>query len=238
MRLLEKRELNLTPIFLIGNVIILTLTLLIQLINFFSLGNIANSKVPTLVELSDGESIRVSPIRSEERSAEAITYFVGQTMTGLLSWNAVPPNNESYPLKKLKLDTGVQAGGNKITRKTWETGFALSEDFRVPFLQELANLTPPDVFNGSTQSLLKINFLSEPKKLRTGKWAIDMVAELIIFNNSNMLGEPIKFNKTIFVRAIDTPKLSKKASELEKTAYRIREAGLEIYKIQDLELGR
>ncbi|UKP01223.1 hypothetical protein [Nostoc sp. UHCC 0870] len=77
-------------------------------------------------------------------------------------------NNESYPLKKLKLDTGVQAGGNKITRKTWETGFALSEDFRVPFLQELANLTPPDVFNGSTQSLLKINFLSEPKK--TENW--------------------------------------------------------------------
>ncbi|AUT04634.1 hypothetical protein CLI64_29800 (plasmid) [Nostoc sp. CENA543] len=238
MRLLEKKELNLTPIFLMGNVIVLTLLLFIQLINFFSLGNIANSKVPTLVELSDGESIRVSPISGDERSAEAITYFVGQTLTGLLSWNAVPPNDESYPLKKLKLDAGVQAGANRITTKTWATGFALSEDFRAPFLQEIANLTPPDVFNGSTQSILKISFLNEPKKLRTGKWSVDMVAELIVFNNSNMVGEPIKFNKTIFVRAIDTPSLSKNASDFEKTAYRVRKAGLEIYKIQDLDLDK
>lgn len=238
MRLLEKKELNLTPIFLMGNVLVLTFLLLIELINFLGLREIANSKAPTLVEISNGESIRVSPISSKERSKEAITYFVGQTMMGLLSWNAVPKNDESYPLKKLKLDSGVQAGANKITTNTWATGFALSEDFRAPFLQEISKLTPPDIFNGSTQSILEISLLSEPKKLREGRWSIDMIAELIIFKSGNILGQPIRFNKTIFVKAIDTPILPKGSSDFQQIAYRVRKAGLEVYKIQDLELNK
>lgn len=238
MRLLEKKELNFTPIFLIGNAILLTILLLIELINFASIGKIANSKAPTLVELNDGESIRVSSI-NDERSPQAIMYFVGQTMTGLLSWNALPKASGDYnvdPTTKLKLDTGVQAGSHKITTNVWATGFALSEDFRAPFLQEIGNLTPPDVFNGSTQSILKVTLLSEPKKLRKGEWSIDMIAEVIVFQGSNMVGEPIGFNKTIFTRTIDTPTLPNISSDFQQTANRVRKAGLEIYKIQDLEL--
>ena len=239
MRLLERKELNFTPIFLIGNAILLTVLLLIELVNVFQIVNIANSKLPTLVELNDGESIRVSPINSDERSPQAITYFVGQTMMGLLSWNTLPQlsgDNNTDPTQKLKLDSGVQAGDKKITTKVWATGFALSEDFRAPFLQEIGNLTPPDVFNGSTQSILKVSLLSEPEKMKNGQWKIDMVAEVIVFAGSNMVGEPIGFNKTIFVRAIDTPKLPKISSDFQQTAFRVRQAGLEIYKIQDLNL--
>ncbi|MHC5826077.1 MAG: hypothetical protein ACYT04_62050, partial [Nostoc sp.] len=76
MRLLEKKELNFTPIFLIGNAVLLSLLLLIEIINFARVGTIVNSKAPTLVELNDGESIRVSAIHGEERSAQAIRYFV------------------------------------------------------------------------------------------------------------------------------------------------------------------
>ncbi|MFN6572016.1 hypothetical protein [Dendronalium sp. ChiSLP03b] len=203
------------------------------------MGKIANSKTPTLVELSDGESIRVSALSNSERSPQAITYFIGRTMTGLLSWNAVPKVSTEENVdatKKLKLDSGVQAGSHKITTNVWATGFALSEDFRAPFLQEIGNLTPPDVFNGSTQSILKVSLLSEPKKLRKGEWSIDMVAEIIVFQNSDMVGAPISFNKTIFVRAIDTPTLPNVSSDFQQTAYRVRKAGLEIYKIQDLDL--
>ncbi|MBD2536383.1 hypothetical protein H6G97_46720 [Nostoc flagelliforme FACHB-838] len=239
MRLLEKKELNFTPIFLIGNAVLLSLLLLIEIINFARLGTIANSKAPTLVELNDGESIRVSSVSSDERSPQAITYFVGQTVTGLLSWNALPKVSSNYdadPTKKLKVDAGVQAGNNKITTNVWATGFALSEDFRADFLKEIANLTPPDVFNGTTQSILKISLLSEPKKIKNGQWSVDMVAEVIVFQGSNMVGSPIGFNKTIFVRVIDTPTLPKISSDFQQTAYRVRKAGLEIYKIQDLNL--
>ncbi|MBX9256232.1 hypothetical protein H1Q63_20250 [Desmonostoc muscorum CCALA 125] len=241
MRLLERKELNFTPIFLIGNAVLLTMMLLIELINFTRMGAIANSKAPTLVELNDGESIRVSSISSSERSPQAITYFVGQTMMGLLSWNALPQVSGDYnadPTKQLKLDSGVQAGDNKITTKVWATGFALSEDFRAAFLKEIGNITPPDVFNGSTQSILKISLLSEPKKIRKGEWSIDMVASVVVFQGSNMVGEPIGFNKTVFVRAIDTPTLPNISSDFQQTANRVRKAGLEIYKIQDLELNK
>ncbi|MBC1237341.1 hypothetical protein H6G94_32675 [Nostoc punctiforme FACHB-252] len=241
MGLLSRKELNFTPIFLIGNAVLLTMMLLIELINFARMGAIANSKAPTLVELNDGESIRVSSISSDSRSPQAITYFVGQTMMGLLSWNALPQVSGDYntdPTKQLKLDSGVQAGDNKITTKVWATGFALSEDFRATFLKQIGNLTPRDVFNGSTQSILKISLLSEPKKIRKGEWSIDMVAEVVVFQGSNMVGEPIGFNKTVFVRAIDTPTLPNISSNFQQTANRVRKAGLEIYKIQDLELNK
>lgn len=239
MRLLEKKELNFTPIFLIGNAVLLTLLLLIEIINLARIGAIANSKAPTLVELNDGESIRVSSVSSDERSPQAITYFVGQTMTGLLSWSALPKGSNDYdvdPTRKLKLDAGVQAGNNKITTNVWSTGFALSEDFRAEFIKEIGNITPPYVFNGSTQSILKISLLSEPKKIKTGHFQVDMVAEVIVFQGNNMVGEPIGFNKTIFVRVIDTPTLPNISSDFQQTAYRVRKAGLEIYKIQDLNL--
>jgi hypothetical protein len=241
MRLLERKELNLTPIFLIGNAVAVTLLLFIELINFSRVGRIAQSKVPTLVELSNGESVRVSSINHYERSPQTITYFVGQTMTGLLSWNAVPVSLNEYSPNtsdKIKLDSGVQAGERQVTTTTWSSGFALSEDFRVPFLKQIANLTPPDVFNGTTQSILKVNLFSEPKKIGQGKWSIDMVAEIIIFHQNNMLGSPVEFNKTIFVRAIDTPILPKISSQHQQTASRARQAGIEIYKIQDLGLRK
>lgn len=239
MRLLEKKELNFTPIFLIGNAVLLSLLVLIEIINFARVGTIANSKAPTLVELNDGESIRVSAIHSESRTPGAIRYFVGQTMTGLLSWNTLPKVTGDYdadPTKKLKLDAGVQTGNSKITTNVWATGFALSEDFRAEFLKEIGNLTPPDVFNGTTQSILKISLLSEPKKVKAGKYQVDMVGEVIVFQGNNLVGEPIGFNKSVFVRVIDTPTLPQISSEFQQTAYRVRKAGLEIYKIQDLNL--
>ncbi len=118
MRLLERKELNFTPIFLIGNAVAVTLLLFIELINFSRVGKIAQSKVPTLVELGNGESIRVSSVNNYERSPQAITYFVGQTMTGLLSWNAVPVSLNEYSPNtsdKIKLDIGVQAGERQVT---------------------------------------------------------------------------------------------------------------------------
>lgn len=239
MKLLERKELNFTPIFLIGNAVLLTLLLLIEVVNFARIGTISKTKASTLVELSDGESIRVLPISSSDRSPQAVTHFVGKTMIGLLSWNALPKPTDDYnpdPTKQLKLDTGVSTSKAKITTSTWASGFAISEDFRVPFLEEIGNLTPPDVFNGSTQSILKVSLLSQPTRIKDGQWKVDMVANIVIFQGSNLVGKPISFNKTVFVRAIDTAAVPRFASDVQETASRVRKAGLEIYKIQDLGL--
>ncbi|MHC5748497.1 MAG: hypothetical protein ACYTXT_42985, partial [Nostoc sp.] len=129
MKLLERKELNFTPIFLIANAILLTLLLFIEIVNFARIVTISKTKASTLVELSDGESIRVVPIGSLERSPQAITYFVGQTMSGLLSWNALPKPTDDYkidPTKQLKLDPGISTSKAKITTSAWAWGFALS----------------------------------------------------------------------------------------------------------------
>ncbi|MBE8970995.1 hypothetical protein IQ277_33790 [Nostocales cyanobacterium LEGE 12452] len=239
MKLLERKELNFTPIFLIGNAALLIMLLLIESVNFARIATISKTKASTLVELSDGESIRVIPIGSLERTPQAITHFVGQTMTGLLSWNALPKPTDDYkidPSKQLKLDAGISTSKAKITTSTWASGFALSEDFRASFLEEIGNLTPPDVFNGSTQSILKVSLISQPTPIKDGQWKVDMVAELVVFQGSNLVGKPIAFNKTVFVRAIDTAALPRFASDIQETASRVRKAGLEIYKIQDLDL--
>lgn len=116
MKLLERKQLNFTPIFLIVNAVLLTFLLFIEILNFARIGTISKSKASTLVELYDGESIRVLPIGSGERSPQAITHFVGQTMTGLLSWNALPKPTDDYnpdPTKQLKLDPGISTSKAK-----------------------------------------------------------------------------------------------------------------------------
>lgn len=240
MQLLNRKEINFTPILIISNTVLLTALLLMSLLNFGSLGKLANAKSPTLVELSDGVSIRVLPIGNKERTSQAITHFVARSMMGLLNWNALPKVSEDDidPSKKPELDPGVQAGDKRITTSAWAAGFALSEDFRVPFLTELANLTPESVFSGNTQSVLLVRHLSPPEKLSEGKWQVEMVANLVIFQDGNQVGKAISFNKSIFVRAVDTLVLPKDSSKLQQAPYQARKAGLEIFQIQDLDLGR
>ncbi|WP_341531432.1 hypothetical protein WKK05_37630 (plasmid) [Nostoc sp. UHCC 0302] len=236
MQILQKKQLDFTPIFLIGNVIVLSLLLIVSLVNSFSINSIVKAKPPTLVELSDGGSIRAIATDSNSRTPQAINDFVGKTMVEIFSWNAVGVDNLN-PTNKPQLDPGVETGEDKITTRSWAAGFALSEDFRGPFLKELATITPDSVFTGTTQSILIINHLSTPTKINEGSWTVKMVANLIIFQDGEQLGKAIAFNKTIFVRAVDSPQIPKNSSPLQQAPYSARKAGLEIYKIQDIDLG-
>jgi hypothetical protein len=154
MRLLDKKEINFTPLVSIGQAVILFFLLLISIANSSRLSKISNHK-PTLVELQDGTSIRAISMRQKDRTDQAIMDFAGRTMMNLMSWNAVPkPSDSNLDPTKLKLDPGVQVSDKKLTTNTWSAGFALSEDFRASFLREIAALTPPDVFNGDILQLL------------------------------------------------------------------------------------
>lgn len=238
MRLLDKKEINFTPLVSIGQAVILLFLLLINLTNSSKLSKISNHR-PTLVELQDGTSLRAIAVGEKDRTDQAIMDFAGRTMMNLMSWNAVPKSSDSnLDPTKLKLDPGVQVSDKKLTTNTWSAGFALSEDFRASFLREIAALTPPDVFNGDTQSALLVRHLSPPQKIEEGKWRLEMVANLVVFKGQDQLGKAISFNKTVFVRAIDTPPLPNNPSVPQIEAYRVRKAGMEIYRIQDLDLGK
>ncbi|MDJ0696933.1 hypothetical protein [Mastigocoleus sp. MO_188.B34] len=197
------------------------------------------SKSPTLVELDDGSSIRVSDIGDKNRSAKAIVNFTGSNLVSLLSWNALPKIvNNSGINKKLELDKGIEVGdkGKKVTTEVWKSSFSLSEDFREDFLKELAELVPEEIFTGNVQSALIVRHISQPSKLGEGEWSLDLVANLVFFSHGDEVNRAISFNKKIFVRAIDTPALPNNPSEAQKVAYKVRKAGMEIFKIQDLKL--
>jgi hypothetical protein len=245
---LNRKEISLLPAFVVGTAILQGVLLIVIIITFGKIDKIATSKTPNLVELLDGTTARVSPLSHNERSPQAITSFVGRIMVALMSWNAVQTSTSSglstssssdagnvQPILKPRLDEGVQAGERKVTTATWEVSFALSEDFRATFLGELGKIMPQEVLTGNSQTLLLVRHLSEPQKIGSGKWRLDMVANLVIFENGKQTaGKAIPFYKTIFVRAIDTPLLPKNATDLQTTAYKARRDGLEIYKIQDL----
>lgn len=235
MSFLNRKESSLLPVFVVGSVCVQIISFLILTITFGKVGKIADAKTPVLVELADGTSARVTPQAFNERSPQAITRFVGETLVSLMSWNITLQTAQNLnPTAKTQLDEGVQAGEGKVTTAAWESSFALSEDFRSTFLAELAKLTSPEVFTGKTQSLLLVRRLSEPQKIASGKWRQDVIANLVVLNSGKQTGKALPFNKTVFIRSIDTPKLPKGASPVQIAAYKARLDGLEIYKIQDL----
>jgi hypothetical protein len=239
MTFLERKESSLLPLFVVGTALVQAVLLLVVIISFGKLDRIEGRKIPNLVELADGTTARVIPLADNERSPKAISAFTDRTMVALMSWNGVLQSSldtgNLNPISKPQLDAGVQVGEQKVTTSSWAASFALSEDFRAAFLAELARLTPQEVFTGKTQSLLLVRDLSQPQKLGEGKWKLDLVANLVVFEDGRQQGRAIPFNKTVFVRAIDTPLLPPQATDLQVTAYKARRDGLEIYKIQDLD---
>ncbi len=85
--------------------------------------------------------------------------------------------------------------------------------------------------------MLLVTHLSEPQQLGPGQWKVKMVANLLTFEQGDNTGKAIPFNKDVYVRSIDTPllPLPEGVSSLHQTAYQIRQAGLEIYAIRDLQ---
>ena len=210
------------------------------------LSRISRKPPPSLVQLVDGRVVRVAPMESFDRTPETIKTFVGQTMVLMFNWSGtLPPDSLPGQKNVPKPDPGVPiktkeivgSGAEKVTTASWEASFALSETFRSEFLQKLATLTPRGVFSGGTQVMLLVTHLSEPQQLKPGQWKVKMVANLLTFEQGDNKGSAIPFNKDVYVHAIDTPllPLPDGVSSLHRTAYQVRQSGLEIYAIRDLQ---
>lgn len=232
MSFLEPKERSLLPTFVVGTSIVQLILFLLVIITFGKIDDMSRAKIPTLVELNDGTTTRIAP--SKERSSKAISVFTAKTMYLLMSWNSILQPSQDNPAAQ-KQDKGVEVGGAKVPTATWKASFALSEDFRPTFLKELASLVPKEVFDSTTQTILQIRHLGEPEKIKEDRWRLDMVANLIVLTESGkQTSKAIPFNKTIFIRRVETPLLPERTTELQKTFYQARKDGLEIYRIQDL----
>ncbi len=242
--LLRASSNNILTLFVLATLGLQGLLFLQTTFNTIWIAKLARRPAPTLVELLDGRSIQVGAVASEERSALAIQNFVSQiatllfSTTGTLESDSRSPKNSRQP----KLDPGVALqgrvfrGNNKVTTAAWSASFALSEEFRSTFLSELADITPPGVFRGTNQTVLVINYLSEPEPIETGKWKLKMIANLYTFQQGERLGQAMPINKTIYLKAVYMipQALAETATEIQRVIYKARAAGLEIYRFGDL----
>lgn len=213
--------------------------LIVNLFGLFLLyGNfstLARKKPPSLVQLETGKAITVAPLGSTERSPKVVQKFAIDTMTLMMNWSGTLPATTVEEAANPKRDPGVNVGRSKVSTSTWQASFALSEDFRKEFLNKLAILTPTGVFQGNVQVTLVPLNVQPPQQIASGKWKIKMVANLVVFDRTDNLGNVIPFNKEVFVQAVEAPDPPAETTGITAVIYAVRSSGLEIYAIRDLE---
>jgi hypothetical protein len=213
-----------------------------MLLLFVVLGNvvsIAKKPAPSLVQMNNGQAIRVKAIGSKERSLEVVQNFTTESLIMLMSWtNELPvAKGEAKSLDKgfaVKTKTGDQL----ITIGTFQASFVFGDKLRDEVVKILAEMTPPDVFKGKIRTTLKFQHATIPTPIEEGKWRIRVVGTLLKYQPGRGDTTKVPFNKEVIVQAIDTPSLpanGKFSNELEAVVYNIRQAGLEIISMKDIE---
>ncbi|MDX2096737.1 MAG: hypothetical protein SFW36_03090 [Leptolyngbyaceae cyanobacterium bins.59] len=236
----QRETKNYLAILILGTLSLQGLIVFFLLLLYGNYSHLSRKAPPTLVQLVDGTAIKTAPLDPKDRTPDTIRTFVSQTLALMLNWSGKLPPQTSEEVQNPKPDPGVSVGtmnrgGERITTAAWQAGFTLSESFRSQFLQKLAELTPQGVFTGTSQVTLVPIEISYPEKIAEGKWKVRVVANLLVFSPQDPVGKAVSFNKEIFVQAIDTPIPPKDTSNLAKAIYVVRQAGLEIYAIRDLE---
>jgi hypothetical protein len=229
---------DILPLFVLGTLALQGLLLALALINAARIHTLAQKPVPSLVQLADGHSIRTEAVDPNQRTPEVIRQFVKTALGLMFTWNAQPSSTASATGNPPAPDRGVPIDHGRVATTSWQASFALSEDFRTAFLAQVAAMTPADVFSGSAQSVFTIETLSDPRPLEAGAWQVDMVANLLIFDPTHPEGFAIPLNKSLFVQAVEpaTDPLPEDSTPLQKAVYRLRENGLEITEIRDLDI--
>lgn len=246
MKILKFSKTDLLPIFVLATLGLSVLSLGWQAANTLAINRESRKPTPTLVQLADGQAVGVSSMAHHERTPETIKRFVHEALALTFNWSGTLPPETPQEERMPKPDPGVKItssrmGGtsNLVTTASWQASFAYSEDYRNELLRVLAQLTPRGVFSRDMEALLVVRHISEPEQVEAGKWRVELVADRILFDRSNRQGYPIAFNREIFIQAVPQPisPLGDNASFLEKTVYKIRQAGLDIYAMRELERG-
>jgi hypothetical protein len=239
VQLIEKRNTHYLPLFVLGSVGLQMVMLLLLFLQAGALSRLSHQEAPTLVQMQDGQPIRVAAMGSQERTPETIRRFVNDTLVLMFNWSGKLPATTAKEASQPKSDPGlpieVGRGKRKVTTASWQASFAFSEEFRQDFLKRVAELTPPGVFTGTTQMVIVVDHVSDPAEVGDGRWKVNVVAHLYVFNETNALGQAIPFNREVFVEAVTAPAIPAGITPLEQAIYSIRQAGVQIYAIRELE---
>jgi hypothetical protein len=165
----------------------------------FALGN---AKQPTYVIDEAGNPYPVRTVAKKDPQPEEITSFVQLTFYQLFDWRGLLP--PSAQLAKMERDPGVPIKTakteHKISTQTWKASFRIEDPFRREFIKTLAQLTPPEIFEGKgAQAFFVPERVDAPQKEKDQGWRVRIQGMLMIFTNGDNLGEAVPVKYDVFI---------------------------------------
>lgn len=223
---------------------------LLLLVNLLYTRQITRKEFPSLVQTVAGETIEIGFEDPDYRSPEVIKSFVASTLYHLMTMtsygigdsevSALNPRRQKAVPMKVTIGEGQAA----ITQTAFLASESLESSFADDFRVKLAEMTPPDVFTGQEEIILKLDYIKQPvavndeKERWTGVWHVDVIGNLKVYRINQGEVSTIPFNKRVVVRPIDAPVIHdvNQFGDLAIALNSSQRSGLQILEIQDLNL--
>ncbi|MGB3766574.1 MAG: hypothetical protein WA947_08440 [Phormidesmis sp.] len=227
------------------------LSVFLTFVNVLYTRQITKKSFPTLVQTSSGDTIEIGFEDPSYRSPDVIQAFVADTLYHLMTMTSYGAGNAEVsslnPDRQKAAPVKVKVGGSStgaITQTAWLASEALESKFADEFRAKLAEMTPPDVFTGAEEIILKIDYLKEPEAVENdqgkwlGKWTVDVVANMKVYRLGSGEVKTIPFNKRVTIKPIDAPVIHdiEKFGELAVALNASQRSGLQITDIKDIRL--
>lgn len=208
-----------------------------------SVSQLSNKPAPTLVQKVDGQAFAVRSTDHDYREPEVIRQLIHEWVTFTYSWSGKLPSSKDGKTIAAS-DQGIQVQNGRVPTVAWQASFLLASDaksnFREAFLEQLTKIPGEEsVFSGATKTVLVVQHVSQPQQLAgaTGRWQVDVVANLIVFDRVHPAGYTVPWNNSYFIRAVDPPQtpLPDQSNDYQRIIYQLRQRGLEIENIVPLQ---
>lgn len=210
-----------------------------------SVSQMANKPAPTLVQKLDGQAFAVRSTDHNYREPEVIRQLVHEWATFTYSWSGKLPTSAAKNSKADSAnDEGIRVQSGRVPTVAWQASFLLASDansnFREAFLEQLTKIPGEEgIFSGATKTVFVVQHVSDPQQLAgaAGRWQVDVVANLIVFDRVHPAGYTVPWNNSYFVRAVDPPQspLPDQSNDYQRIIYQLRQRGLEIENIVPLQ---
>ena len=132
VQLIEKRNTNYMPLFVLGSVGLQLVILVILFLQAGALSRLSRQAPPTLVQMQDGQAVRVAAMDAQDRSPETIRRFVNDTLVLMFNWSGSLPATTAEEASQPKADPGLaiegERGKQKVATASWQASFAFSEE--------------------------------------------------------------------------------------------------------------
>lgn len=191
--------------------------------------------MPVMVQLASGQSLAAIPISSVQDILPAtVKSFTEEMMLTLFNWS----NKLQQPDGRTLADPGIpittESGERRLPTTVWQASFALESGFADAFRQELAALIPPEVLDGTAQSVLLASYVGEPKREKQG-WAVRFVGEIKLFDSQMHEKNSIPLARLIHIRAIPIAIAPLGETPKQQAVYQARLKGLHIVSMQKID---